>query len=335
MTKDPLGKIFRVEKKLGRGDLFEFISFFPNGTRTVQVFHHESFDGMGALLTESKKWTGANITVPLFNLKTHPSFIQILEGLRGLIKDMTPSITHWNHLNKDAKYSPEHLAWRVFSAEATQKILSVAREQKVSLNTLLLYVFNATVADNLLSPQQKDCRWLIPVNMRRTEPERVFTGNRTSSVGLWFERDATLSDIESEYRKSLNKWRALAANTLAKASSFLSERVLYRLARRRGENNFWIGSFTNLGVWSFPMITDCQNWPIALSVCPPAGTPCFPIGAGIVTWQGHLSVSLRLNAGLISDNQALPEDLLDELTNRLSGMVKSSLETIRSSRAAH
>ena len=55
MTKDALGAIFRAEKRLGRGDLFELISHFQDGSHTATVYQHEFYDGMGALLKESQK----------------------------------------------------------------------------------------------------------------------------------------------------------------------------------------------------------------------------------------------------------------------------------------
>lgn len=332
MKSDSLGLIFKVEKRLGRGDLFELISHFSDGSKTESVFAHEFHDGMGALKIESQKWSGAEISLPYFQLKTAASLPQILHGLRGLKDDMTPSVTRWKSLDKNAPYSPNHLAWRVFSNEATQRILQTARSQKVSLNTLLLYFGNKVISEKLFAEEQSECRWLIPVNMRRPQDGANLTRNCTSSVGLRFHRDSSAKQIEIEYRASINKWRALAANALAHAAARLGEERLFRLARMRGERNNWIGSFSNLGVWNFPSVQSSDHWPTAVSVAPPAGTPCFPIGIGLLTWQGNLSISLRVHSGLIGNSLQLPEELLSEIVSQVSNHAGSPLDTLWSSK---
>ncbi len=333
MTKDALGAIFRAEKRLGRGDLFELISHFQDGSHTATVYQHEFYDGMGALLKESQKWSGATIEVPTFNLKSPKSLSELLKGIKGFKEDLSPSVTHWKNMDKNATYTPKYFAWRVFSPAETQSLVSAARAQKISLNSLLLWATNTVIAQDLLAENQLDCRWLTPVNMRRSHDERNSHSNHTSSVGLRFTRDSSAAQIDAQYRAALNAWRAKTTHALARGVSALGEDILYNLARRRGEKNSWIGSFTNLGVWNFPSVKNTDHWPIALSVAPPAGTPCFPVGIGLITWQGHLSIGLRLHAGLVGQEDDMPEKLLNRLTDFLSGVINSQLRPVRMSRS--
>jgi hypothetical protein len=332
MTRDSLGTIFRVEKRLGRGDLFEIIAHFPDGSRTTSVYSHEHYDGMGAILNESQQWSGAQLTLPLFNLKTGVSPEFLLSGLKGLRDDFTPSMARWKSLDTSAAYTPEYLAWRFFSPEDTQRLLSESRSRKISLNTFLLAAASRVISCELLAPAQEQLRWLVPVNMRRSEAERSSKRNHTSSVGLCFSKNATMSEIERTYRHALNGWRALASHTLARIVSSFPETILYSLAKRRGEKNVWIGSFSNLGVWNFPNVDPSSHWPLALSIAPPAGTPCFPVGIGIVTWQQHLSISLRLHAGLMTSvGSAGPEAILDQILVFLSESMNTTLKPMGSS----
>ncbi|NBW83501.1 hypothetical protein EBR21_17275, partial [bacterium] len=273
MRNDALGAIFRVEKRLGRGDVFELVSHFADGRTHIEAFEHEFHDGLGALLQESAKWQGPRLQLPLFQLKTAASAGQILAGLQGLKEDMTPSQTHWKSLDASAPYTPEHLAWRVFSKQTTLHLLNAAKQMHISLNTLLLATTNKVVAENLLAEDQRDCRWLIPVNMRRNEEDRQLSSNCTSSIGLRFDREASPILIDKKYRSALNKWRAIATHALAHASCQLGEERLLKLAQLRGQKNSWIGSFSNLGVWQFEEQAENPHWPVALSIAPPAGTP--------------------------------------------------------------
>lgn len=333
MKRNPLGGIFAVEKKLGRGDLFEIICSFADGSVSVERFSHEDHDGLGALVLASQRWTGARIDLPCFNLKTPMTPQAILDGWRGLSEDMRSVQTRWKSLNVSAKYSPENLAWRVFSPTTTNELIAISKNQNISMNTLLLGWVNTSVAELLLDAEQNECCWLIPVNMRRNSLDTSVTTNQTASVGLQFSRTDSQQSIEKKYRRALNRWRALASLQLIKLTSLLPERILLDLAKRRGERNFWIGSFSNLGVWNFPGVTATDRWPIALSIAPPAGTPCFPVGIGIITWQGHLSISVRIHPGLVSNNEQPQETILAQLEAKMSAALGHRLEIIRSSQS--
>jgi hypothetical protein len=331
MKKNALSLIFRIEKALGRGDLFDFLFHFPDGSTTEKQIQHEFYDGLGALIEESRQWSGSELKIPSFQLKGKLSFKDLLEGLLGLKDDLTPSKTRWKFQNEAAEYCYSRPAWRVFSETTTQSLIELAKVKNISLSSLLLFEINAAVAEHLLAREQRDCRWLIPVNMRRSDKEKLRTDNHTSSVGIRFDRQAQVSEVDSAYRRSINKWRALASHALTNASTFLGEQQLMQLARRRGITNSWIGSFSNLGVWNFQIAADEHHWPLAISFAPPAGTPCFPVGVGIVTWQKHLSVSIRLHSSLKTNNSASAEDLLNALASALHIQTGEPLEKIFSS----
>lgn len=328
---DSLGKIFRVEKRLGRGDEFEVISHFPDGKVQISSFHHEDCDGLGALLMESTQWEGAHFQSPLFRVLGDLRFKTLLEGMKGFLDDFVPSKTLWKHLDVDALYTPKNLAWRVLDEESTGALLRYARKKTVSLNSLLLSAVNSAVADFFLKDEQIQCRWLIPVNMRRNPEEALSSANHTSSVGMKIERSDSPEKIDRVFRKSLNKWRVLFAHRLANIVSHLDEDLLFQLAKKRGEKNFWIGSFSNLGLWNFPEAVGNKRWPWAISIAPPAGTPCFPVGVGVVTWQGHLSISLRLHAGLMSNEANIAESVLASICDSLSKWMNSEMRFLASS----
>ena len=325
MKRDSLGLFFRIEKKLGRGDLFEIISHFASGEKKLKIYQHEFNDGLGALLLESKEWHISKFKLPSFQLKTPFKISIIYDGLKGFKEDLTPSQTYWKSFDCRAPYTNRHLAWRVFSPESTAALRDFARTRCISINSLMLASTNSVITDQLMSSEQTDCRWLIPVNMRRTQSERECPQNHTSSVGLRFNRGASLTEIDQLYRKAINKWRALAAESLASLAGMLGEKFLFQLAKQRGKRNSWIGSFTNLGVWSFPDAQQNNNLPEAISVAPPAGTPCFPVGVGIVTWQNHLTLSLRLHPSLVSNRFELPEEVVNAICVQLSEMLKTEL----------
>jgi hypothetical protein len=328
MRANALGKIFKIEKQLGRGDLFEVIAAFPQNRTEKYIFQHEDCDGLGALLRLSRKWNSKELHLPAFKMNLKRS--ALWGGVRGLLGDLQPRKTLWKNLEKQAPYTPQHLARRVFDKSSSTAIFAAASEHKVNLNTLLLWIINHVVCEQLLLAQQHQCHWLLPVNTRRSE-ERQCDSNRTSSIGLHFDRCASLQDLFANYKKSLNPWHALGNERLTEFLARLSEKNLLALARLRGSKNSWIGSFSNLGRWDFPENLNDAGWPTHISIAPPAGTPCFPIGVGIITWQGHMSISLRLHAALCQENSNQPEAILDAAKQFLEDFVKLPLAMVDSS----
>jgi hypothetical protein len=314
MRGNALGKIFKVEKQLGRGDVFEVISTFPDGQVQIHTFHHEDCDGLGALLKLSREWNPTPLELPAFKMPLSKG--SVWGGLSGLWTDLKPHQTRWKSIKMAASYTPEHLARRVLSQNATEAIVACASKQGVNLNALLLWVVNKVVAEVLLHPEQEHCHWLLPVNTR-AQGNTQSTANHTSSIGLHFERSTSLVEVFEIYKRALNPWHALGQEKLTEFLAALSEKHLLALARLRGEKNSWIGSFSNLGRWEFPDRRDESCWPSHISIAPPAGTPCFPVGVGIITWQGRMSISLRLHAALCQSSVQMPDMILDGVISTL------------------
>ncbi|MBM3383271.1 MAG: hypothetical protein FJY29_12675 [Betaproteobacteria bacterium] len=328
MSRNALGKIFKVEKQLGRGDLFEVISVFPGGREETRIFQHEDCDGLGALHRLSLEWNAHPLELPSFGLS--PRMSTLPRGISGIIRDLQPHQTRWKQIDLKANYTPRLLARRVLSKHATVAVVAAASKHNVNLNTLLLWCFNKSVCEELLATEQQHCHWLLPVNMRRAKDSSC-SSNQTSSIGLHFDRKTTLSELFRTYKESVNPWQALGNEKLTELLASLSEKQLLALARLRGEKNSWLGSFSNLGRWDFPSLQENPLWPTHISIAPPAGTPCFPIGIGIITWQGHMSLSIRLHAALCGSNLQLQESVLDSAMHLLESYTKTQLQVIATS----
>ena len=331
MTANALGKIFKVEKQLGRGDQFEIFAAFSKKATEEHIFHHEECDGLGALLRLSRKWQETEMPLPGLKLKLKKE--TLWPGLTGLFKDLKPHKTLWKELQTGAEYTPQFLARRVVSKSSTATLLATAAQKKMNLNTLLLWCINQVVCEQLLQEQQQLCHWLLPVNTRRSRFLQCDT-NHTSSIGLHFEKSLSIQELFENYKKTVNPWQALGNEKLTELLGHLSEKNLLALARLRGSKNSWIGSFSNLGRWDFPEKKHAEDWPIHISIAPPAGTPCFPVGVGVITWQGHLSISLRLHAGLCTSNIDMPDLILNAMMKTLEDVVQAPLSLIDSSQAS-
>lgn len=74
------------------------------------------------------------------------------------------------------------------------------------------------------------------------------------------------------------------------------------LVDRRKQGECWTGTFSNLGVWEVPNSGNCFFCPNELLI--------YPIGAGCITMNGRLSISLQLNAAF-GDGAEIRQSLLN------------------------
>jgi hypothetical protein len=330
MKRDALGKIFKIEKSLGRSDLFTIHFHYHGRPDVVKTFHHEDKDGLGALKSSLWDLHKFRLPVPLFTMKSG-GILRAIAGVFAMFEDFSPTIIKWLKIDKEKPFHPGHLGWRVLSQNSTSKLMSVLKEKKLPFNPWLLFLINEKVAARLVDPSETRIRWLFPVNVRSSEEEAELESNFTSSIGLSIYRSDLMETFIAYYQRSLIASRVKASHFLAKIVASLPESWLLKMAIARGKSNMWAGSFSNLGRWSFPEKDGQESLPSAISLAPPGGTPCFPIGIGIITWQGSLSICMRLHP-CIADKSDFHEELLDEFVNAMNQSLGFTIDLSNSSR---
>ena len=330
MTRDALGRIFKIEKSLGRSDVFEINFHYDGRPDVVRSFHHEEKDGLGALKSSLWDLHQYRLLLPRFGMKSGGIF-RYFVGLFAMLSDFSPSIIKWKKFEKDWGSHPGARGFRVLGQESTRNLLTSLKERKLPFNAWLLFIINQIVAETLAADDETKFRWLFPANVRSTIEEQSLESNFTSSVGLTLNRGDSLEIFKAHYKTSLIASRIKASHFLAKCVASLPESWLLKLAIARGQKNMWVGSFSNVGRWDFSEINHAQNFPSAVSLAPPAGTPCFPIGVGIITWRGRISICLRLHPCLV-DRDDLHEDLLDKILTSMSDDLGATFHLSQSSR---
>ncbi len=330
MTRDALGRIFKIEKSLGRSDVFDINFHYDGRPDVVRSFHHEHKDGLGALRSSLWDLHQYRLLLPRFHMKSGGLF-RYFAGILAMLSDFSPSIIKWKKFEKDWGTHPGARGFRVLSRDSTKNLLTRLKERELPFNAWLLFIINQIVADSLAAAEETKFRWLFPVNVRSTVEEQTLESNFTSSVGLTLKRGDSLEIFKAHYKTSLIASRIKASHFLATFVASLPERWLLKLAIARGQKNMWVGSYSNVGRWDFSELDDAQSFPSAISLAPPAGTPCFPIGVGIITWRGRLSICLRLHPCLI-DHDEIHEDLLDKILTSMSDDLRFPCHLSQSSR---
>lgn len=329
MSKDALGKIFKVEKILGRGDNIDFIFHYKNKPDVIKSSHHADHDGLGALYNGIAEEHQYFLPLPKRSLRIK-GFFDMVTGLYGMLSDFSPSIVKWKKIEVNAKYDPRFRAWRVLSQSTTKELVSHLKSRNISLNVYLLFLLNRVLKEKLIDADEALFRWLFPVNMRETDADRTDTSNHTSSIGLVILKSDEIADVQRMYERSVLGSRALATHFLAKVLASLPEKLLLKLAILRGKKNMWVGTFSNIGRWDVEEFIVSKGLPEAISISPPAGTPCFPVGVGVITWAGQLSICMRLHPSIVFEDK-IEEKILSEFIHKLRQETEIDLELSRTS----
>jgi NRPS condensation-like uncharacterized protein len=329
MSKDALGKIFKVEKMLGRGDNIDFIFHYKNKSDVIKSSHHADYDGLGALYSGLAEEHQYFLPLPKRSLRIK-GFWDMLAGLYGMLSDFTPSIVKWKKIEVNAKYDPRFRSWRVLSQPSTKALVGHLKSRNLSLNVYLLFLLNRVLQEKLIDSDETLFRWLFPVNMRETDADQADTSNHTSSIGLAIYKGDEVAEVQRMYERSVLGSRALATHFLAKVLASLPEKLLLKLAMLRGKKNMWVGTFSNVGRWDVEEFIVSKGLPEAISISPPAGTPCFPVGVGVITWGGQLSICMRLHPSIVFEDK-IEEKILSEFIDGLRKESGIDLELSRTS----
>jgi hypothetical protein len=264
---------------------------------------HVDYDGIGGF-AELLRREGAQL--PRLPQIKHPCAASWLALLRALPRYAGPRHrVRWAPIPGTSApgtsiQPPTAVAWHLFPENTTTRIRLACRKASVTVNSFLLKHLTKAIR-TFLEDQSTDVPWMIPVNLRGKVDRGRDTANHTSYVAVRVRSYETMHDIHR------NVYAALAsgehwANWYAYRSGNLFSAGMRRwlIASERCMSQWNLGSFSNLGDWDPEKRTsDTQRgW----FFCPPV-LRCQPVGAGCVTYQNRLSLTLQAHPELTVNPQ--------------------------------
>src|SRR5690606_2280695 len=180
------------------------------------------------------------------------SLWQRLLLLRQHLKNMRPCSYDWK-FHRASRGVGTSLAWTLFDRDDTRALLDYARNNKVSLNAVLLQTLNEVCCDTLLRSPPEETVWTIPLNLRGGASSGNTSSNVTASISLRLPPapEARYIDerIKTIYRRCVNSSLCLVSNLtviIGKAGfRFLAERA----------RPVWMRVFSNVGSGQMPGYT--------------------------------------------------------------------------------
>jgi hypothetical protein len=259
---------------------------------------HDRFDGIGGLATLLRE-RGYSVG-PLPQLRDDRfSVLRALRGFFAAVPTLTLRRRKWRQFdgNRAASFLPvrERLAWWLFTEEQTRQIASAAKAVGVTVNTYLLFHLDAVIASQLTVPGSRR-RWMIPVNLRGAVTREVEAAPHMAFFCVDLDRDSSLTRIQAQISQLKQRgyhWGAWLALNLGR---LIGREALRRdLRAKQSKRHGWTGIFSNLGVWE---VTGSAPW-----IFCPAISRVHPVGAGCITMNGRMALTLQLHDAFGADLQ--------------------------------
>jgi hypothetical protein len=289
---------------------------------------HDKFDGIGGfahLLRER----GCRIDELPALKGGRLTFSRAVRGLVAVAPALKVRTQQWRSFDstRHATFRPvgQRVAWKLLTERETASIVAAAKSTGVTVNTLLLFHLDRAVSAQL-TPAAANRLWMIPVNLRgglrREHPEAFL---KMSFLPVDLQGRPSVDQVQAQFTSLKDRychwgsWAALHLGKLIGAAGIRKE-----LRNRDKQNNGWTGLFSNLGVWSVP---GAGHW-----IFGPAVSRAQPIGAGCVTLNRCMALTVQLHEAL-SDDLQTTYDLLDAWTEPFIQATPASTDRSDSDRA--
>jgi hypothetical protein len=309
-TYDPIKPWFDALEEMGEYIGIRFGRVAPGKTEPEWFFiKHTECDGIGGFADILRKRGAEYGRLPQVKHPAPPSRLALARILPKLL--LPKYYVKWGDLPRGTKLEninqpPPAVAWHVFSEVETTQVRRVCRKMGVTVNSFLLKHLSKSVRP-FLEDESSMIPWMVPVNLRGKVVRARDTANFSTYVGVRVQSYESVYDIHRNIYAALGRGEQWANWYGYESGRFTTMGMRKFLINHDMAMSQWnLGSFSNLGVWDEEKkikLADCQGgWLFA-----PPVLRCQMIGAGCVTFQNRLSLTIQAHPDLTTDSSGLRE----------------------------
>ncbi len=299
MKKDHSGIKFEVSEELGEWMNCLYLKRNDDQAWSYDFIHHANNDGVGAI-TKILEKEGHQVTEqPQIRARPPLSLFSKLKLLKEFI-DLTKSVDlKWKKKRRDTRGIPETFCLCLLTPKQTQDLHHRAEQEKVSLNSWLLFNLDAACNDLILS-SNSERKWISPINMR-ADKEKVYSNQSASIIVNFLKKNSIANsprNLHTEIKSYLSRNLHWGSYLYSNMAMFIGKRGTLKVADRIKEVG--TGVFSNLGSWPSQGIQinkSASKLYNRRAVIAPA-TQILPIATTAWQWGERLSLSLQLHPSL-------------------------------------
>lgn len=293
-------KWFEIRAEKGQSDLATLMYQNQDGQWLRCHFHHREADGFGRIQRLLKD-EGLSIPAPIRPLKKPSSLKQVYLLLKGLL--IHPKLSHnpWKSFDPNAPSAGiEDVSYWFLSDFENDRLQSKATLQNLNTGFYILSEMDRILRRELYQNPSDSGTWLCPVDVRGAFENPSIDRNWVSFITTTFKgvsSKESIQDAFQQYKKSLKSGDYWAFWELYQIGKYVGIEGMKKLAARAHNKSFWMGSFSDLGVWNQEQLRKSKacnrRWVIG-----PPGSTSYPIGLTTIEWCGKRSITLKLHPGI-------------------------------------
>jgi hypothetical protein len=307
-----VGHWFTLAEQTGECSEIIFGEVRSEHTRLSRLSHID-YDGITGLihLLRERGELHADF-LPRLPIRSKPSiWVQLREALKIVFKGPVKA-RKWAVRNpawREGVSSSETVAfsWHVLSAQETSMVIAKARSLRCSVNSLLFKALCDAVEPHL-EPSSLPSVWIMPVSIHPEITVDTAPQNRSSYVDVYIPPKATPQEIEREVRRLEKKRAFWGVWLLMNLGRWLGEWVVKLMVKTNPKTQQKTGVFSNLGNWTGPSQVTSPS-ASAWFFMPPM-VAFQPFAASALTWNGCLSLGVRLHP-VLSTDQSFSQQLVE------------------------
>jgi NRPS condensation-like uncharacterized protein len=306
---DPIESWFIAAEELGEYIGIRFGRVPPGSVDPEWIFlRHTEFDGIGGFADILRK-RGAQLP-RLANIKhpSNPSWMPLVKSVPKLLKARHP--LKWGQISGETQPStnakpPPAVAWHVFEEAETTQVRRACRKGGVTVNSFLLKHLSKAVRP-FLQDEASVMPWMVPVNLRGKVKRGSDTSNHSSYIGVKVCSYETVHDIHQKIYAALGRGEHWANWYAYESGRLLGHKTKKRFVETgRCMPEWYLGGFSNLGDWDAEKTITAPGCLGGWVFTPPV-LRCQLLGAGCVTFQNRLSITIQVHPELTTSS-SVPE----------------------------
>ena len=266
---------------------------------------HDDFDGIGAFAEIFRQRGAPFDSLPQARHPAVPSLLSVIPLLKMHVQPRRR--LKWKNLGQNMKLQgtpqpPLAFAWHVFDEAVVAEIRHVCNSTGVTVNSFLLKNLTKAIRPSLEDPLSP-VPWMIPVNLRGRVNCGRDTANHMGHITANVAPSDSAQDIHHHIYSAMESKEHCANWFAYELGRFTTHRMRKFFIKKELATSKWnLGAFSNLGVWDpekkIRQPSCLGDW----LVCPPV-VRFQLIGAGCVTFQNRLSLTIQAHPELTIDPQ--------------------------------
>jgi NRPS condensation-like uncharacterized protein len=321
---DPIKPWFDAMEDLGEYIGIRF-GYLPLGSSEPEwiFLSHSEVDGIGGFAQLLRQRGAEAERLPQIRYPSNPSWKWFFKTLPKYMAQRHR--LKWRPLKQGpaidaAKQPPPSVSWHAFNEAETTRIRRACRNMGVTINSFLLKHLSKAIRPYLMD-ESASMPWMIPVNLRGKVTRATDTSNYSSYVSINISSFETVDCVHKSIYNALAKgehWANWYAYTAGKVLSPKIKRNLLVTDKAMAQWN--LGGFSNLGDWD----PEKKFAPKGAWLFSPPVLRCQLVGAGCVTYQNQLSLTLQIHPDLTTNPevaQAWVENWVKEIELDLSSVL--------------